>query len=119
MLSHPQALDDLQPAVVLNHIQSLKPTVHNALIGELFQNNDISITHSGGAHLKDLSSSRSAATESAWVAALSNIFENGCEFQVILMLYLGYIASDSFVIDILCPTKFPHHNAMALFPCTL
>ena len=38
------------------------------------------ITHSGGAHPKDLSSapySVSAETESVWVATLSNIFEGG------------------------------------------
>jgi len=61
--------------------------VYNVQIGEIFQYRNFSITHSGGAYPKDLSSagkSASADTESAWVATLSNIFEKRCEFHVFL-----------------------------------
>lgn len=82
MLSHFQPLDGLQPAVLLKHIRSLKPKVHNVRINELLQYHNFSIAHSGGALTKDLSSTRSAGTESARVATLSNIFENRCECRV-------------------------------------
>jgi hypothetical protein len=97
MFSYFQPLDGLQSDVVLSHIRSLMPTVHDARIGELIQYGNFSITYSGGAHPKDLSSARNSASsdiEFAWVATLSNIFERQCEFHVVLRLYLGYIASD-------------------------
>ena len=62
-------------------IRGLKPAVHNAQIGEFFQYRDFSITHTGGTHLKDMSSApngASADTESAWVGTLSAIFEEQC-----------------------------------------
>ena len=40
---------------MLSHIRSLKPTLHYSQIGELFRYRNVSITHSGGTHLKDLS----------------------------------------------------------------
>ena len=82
MLSHFQPLDGLQPAVLSKHIRSLKPKVHNVRISELLQYHNFSIAHSGGALTKDLSSTRSAGTESARVATLSNTFENRCECRV-------------------------------------
>ena len=115
MFSYFQPLDGLQSDVVLSHIRSLKPTVHSARIGELFQYRNISITHSGGTHPKDLSSARNRAsfdTEPAWVASLSNIFEEQCEFHVFLTLYLGHISSDSSVVDIFRTSKSLRQNTV-------
>ena len=61
-----------------------------------FSVSQLSITHSGGVHLKDLSSARNSAsadTESAWVATLSNILTSRCEFHV----YKKFVSSDSAV----------------------
>ena len=115
MYSFFQPLDGLQSDVVISHIRSLKPTVHNARIGELFRYRNFSITHSGGAHPKALSSahnSTSADTESVWVGTLSNIFEKRCEFHVFLRPYLGYITSDSSVIDNRLTSKSPRQAAV-------
>jgi hypothetical protein len=75
MFSYFQPLDSLQSSVMLRHMRGLRPTAHVARIGELFQcyGVTISITNSGGAHLKDLSSGME--TKSACVATLSNIFQ--------------------------------------------
>ena len=83
MFSHFQPLDGLRSYTVLGHIRSLKPAIHNARIGELFQHCDLSFTHSEGAQPKDMPSSHnsaSAVTESSWVATLSNIFDKRREF---------------------------------------
>jgi hypothetical protein len=68
--------------------------IYNTPIGEPSLS-QLSISHRRGAHRKDLSSVRnsaSAETESAWVATLSNIFENQSEF---LRLHLVYTAEAS------------------------
>ena len=78
MFSYFQLPDGFQSDLMSSHIRSLKPAVHNARIGELFQFRNFSLTHTVGAHLKDMSSARNSTstdTESAWVATLSPIFE--------------------------------------------
>ena len=83
MFSYFQPLDGLRSYAVLGHIRSLKPAIHNARIGELFQHRDLPLTHSQGSQPKDMPSSRNSAsadTESSWVATLSNIFDKRREF---------------------------------------
>ena len=82
-----KALGALQSEAVFapGHIRSLKPTVHNARIGELFIYPNLLVTHSEGAHRKDLSSIGNGASDHAssiCVATLSKIFQNQCESHV-------------------------------------
>ena len=78
---------------MISHVRNLKPTLHNARIGEPFYSrNFLAFTHSGGVHLKDLSSARNSAsadTEPALVATLSNVFERQCKFKVFWIYILA------------------------------
>ena len=110
MLSYFQALDGLQSEVMLSHIRRLKPTLHYSQIGEPFLYRNSSITHSGGTHLKDLSSTRNGVSpdaESASVVTLSNIFDSRRRFYGFLRFYFCHIAFDSSVIDIPRTSKLP------------
>ena len=74
---------------MLGCIRSLKPTVHNARIGELFRYLNLSVTHSEGTNRKDMSSTGNGAsdhTSSACVATLSKIFQSRCESHVVQKL---------------------------------
>ena len=80
-----KAPDALQSEAALGRIRSLKPTVHNVRIGELFRYLNLSATHREGAHRKDLSPTGDGAsdhTSSTCVATLSKIFQNRCESHV-------------------------------------
>ena len=76
-----QPSDTLQPDILSDHIRCLKPMIYNTQIGESLLS-QLTISDGRRAHRKDLSSvcnSASAETASAWVATLSNIFEDHSE----------------------------------------
>ncbi len=102
-----QSLEALQPDTVLCHLRSLKPKVHDVLLGpgELLSVHNFSISHSGGVHTKDPSSGSSSANadaEASRVAMLSTIFKERCGSYILRRLLLDCIASDSSIADLLC-----------------
>ena len=80
-----KAPDALQSEAALGRIRNLKPTVHNARISELFRYLNLSVTHSEGAHRKDLSPTGNGASDHTpytCVATLSEIFHSHCESHI-------------------------------------
>lgn len=85
-----QPPDTLHPDILSNRIRSLNPRVYKTRIGES-STSQLSISDRKVAHRKDVPSppnSANAEIESAWVATLSNIFENHSEFPIHLRLHM-------------------------------
>lgn len=85
-----QPPDTLHPDILSNRIRSLNPRVYKTRIGES-STSQLSISDRKVAHRKDVPSppnSANAEIGSAWVATLSNIFENHSEFPIHLRLHM-------------------------------